>query len=465
MRPRRSKPAARSAHRDQLDLLVQGGTLVLPSGLERADLGIQAGRVVVVAPAVEGPSRVVMDATGAFVFPGVIDAHVHFNEPGRASWEGLATGSAALAAGGGTCFCDMPLNSEPPVLEAARLREKRKVAERKSRTDFALWGGLVPGNLDKLAGLRDAGAVGLKAFMSDSGIASFPRVDRAALRAGMKRAAQLDLLVAVHAEDDALAAAMTQRQRGAGRTSAAAYLRSRPPEVECVAIREALELSGETACALHIVHVSTPEGLALVAAAKRRGVNVTAETCPHYLLLNASAPVKLGAVAKCAPPLRSETRRRQLWAALRAGSIDTLGSDHSPAPPSLKRDADYFALWGGIAGVQHGFELLLDATRASAARDWPRLSACASAAVASRFRLAHKGQLAPGFDADFFLLRPAPARRIESEELLTRHPLSPYLGRKSTVRITHTFVRGQAVWADGRLTPRAPRGHFLAPSP
>lgn len=448
-----------------LDLRVTGGTLVTPDGLVRADLGLQDGRIVAVAPAIDARSRRVLDAAGAHVFPGVIDAHVHFNEPGRAAWEGLATGSAALAAGGGTSFFDMPLNSEPPVLDAARLREKRRLAERKSRTDFAIWGGLVPGNIDKLGGLRDAGAVGVKAFMSASGIASFPRVDRAALRAGMKRAAGLGMIVAVHAEDEALAAECTRAQQSAGRTDAAAYLRSRPPAVELAAIREALDLAGETGCALHIVHVSTPEGVALVGEAKARGVDVTAETCPHYLLLNASATLAMGAVAKCAPPLRSEARRRALWAALRAGRIDTLGSDHSPAPLSMKRDPDFFALWGGIAGVQHGFELLLDGTRLTTTRDWPRLAAAASLAVARRFRLRDKGALAPGFDADFFLVRPAPERAIAAAELLTRHPLSPYLGRRSGLAVTHTYVRGRAVWADGRLTPRCPRGHFLAPSP
>ncbi|MFM9091982.1 MAG: allantoinase AllB [Verrucomicrobiota bacterium] len=452
-----------SDHR--LDLVVRGGTLVTPAGLRVADLGVAEGRIVAVGPGIDAPARRELDATGAHVLPGVIDAHVHFNEPGRTSWEGLATGSAALAAGGGTCFFDMPLNSEPPVTDAARLREKRRLAERRSRTDFALWGGLVPGNLDQLGGLREAGAIGLKAFMSESGIASFPRVDRRALRAGMKRAARLGLIVAVHAEDEAAAAAATRRLRAAGRTDAASYLRSRPPGVELAAIREALELSGETGCALHLVHVTTPEGLALAAAAKARGVDVTAETCPHYLLLNAADPVRLGAVAKCAPPLRSERRRRGLWAALRAGRVDTIGSDHSPAPPSLKRDPDYFALWGGIAGVQHGFELLLEATRRSPARDWPLLVAATSLAVARRFRLPAKGALAPGFDADFLLVRPAPSRRLAAGELLTRHPLSPYLGRRSHLRITHTFVRGHAVWADGRLTPRAPRAHFLAPSP
>jgi allantoinase len=447
------------------DLVVRHGTLVLPEGLRRADLAVARGRIVGIAPEISGPTSKVLDARGAWVFPGVIDAHVHFNEPGRADWEGLATGSAALAAGGGTTFCDMPLNSEPPVLDAAGLREKRRLAERLSCTDFALWGGFTPGNLDQFGGLRDAGAVGLKAFMCQSGITSFPHVDARALREGMRRAAHLGLLVAVHAEDDALAARLTAAQQSRGRTSAAAYLASRPVEVELAAIRTALELAGETGCALHIVHVSSPEGLALIAEAREQRVDVTAETCPHYLLLNSTAVSRLGAVAKCSPPLRDEARRRRLWQELRAGRIHTLGSDHSPSPPDLKQSRDFFSVWGGIAGIQHGFELLCHACRESWPEDLPRLAALCARNVARRFRLDHrKGTLAEGLDADFCLLRPAPLRTLAEDELLTRHRLSPYLGRRSGVRITHTFVRGHAVWAEGRLTPLPPPGEFLAPT-
>src|SRR5450432_2461103 len=170
----------------RLELLVRGGRLVTPEGVQRADFAVALGRIVKLAPKITDDAEVILDAKGSYIFPGIIDAHVHFNEPGRADWEGLSTGSAALAAGGGTCFFDMPLNSEPPVLDAASLREKRALAEQQSCTDFALWGGLVPGNLDKLAGLRDAGAIGLKAFMCNSGIDSFPRVDAKVLREGMK---------------------------------------------------------------------------------------------------------------------------------------------------------------------------------------------------------------------------------------------------------------------------------------
>ncbi|MBL9213139.1 MAG: allantoinase AllB [Opitutaceae bacterium] len=448
----------------ELDLIVRGGTLVTPDGLQRADLAVQGERIVRIAPEIAETAAAVVEAEGRYVLPGVIDAHVHFNEPGRTEWEGLASGSAALAAGGGTTFFDMPLNSEPPVIDAARLREKRALAEEKSCVDFALWGGLIPGNLDQLASLRDAGAVGFKAFMSESGIASFPRVNAAVLREGMKRAARLGLPVAVHAEDETLAARFTAMEKAAGRHDAAAWLASRPVEVEQEAIRIALELAGETGCSLHIVHVSSPEGVALVEEARDRRVDVTAETCPHYLLLNDRDVAAIGAPAKCAPPIRDEKRRKALWRDLRAGRIHTVGSDHSPAPAALKTSDDFFALWGGIGGVQHGAALLFSACAATLESDLPRLAAVLARNVARRFRLsARKGLLAEGWEADFCLVEFGRPRTIEAGELWTRHQISPYVGRKSRARVTDTYVRGHAVYADGRLVNLPPPGRFLRP--
>lgn len=452
---------------DRLDLIVRGGKIVTPDGIVRGDIGVRRGKIVQIAPSISDEADTTLSGKGRYVFPGIVDAHVHFNEPGRTDWEGLASGSAALAAGGGTCFFDMPLNSEPPVLDAASLREKRRLAEEKACIDFALWGGLTPGNLDKLAGLRDAGAIGLKAFMCNSGVASFAHVDAKSLREGMKRAAKLGMLVAVHAEDDALAARLTAEQKAAGRTDARAYLASRPVEVEQIAIRQALEFAGETGCALHIVHVSSPEGLALVDDARAQRVDVTAETCPHYLLLNEKDVMRLGAIAKCAPPLRDEKRRLALWTELRAGRIQTIGSDHSPSLPEMKDSANLFAVWGGIAGCQHGFELLF--SEASSAgkleRDLPILAAALARNVARRFRIEdRKGLLAVGRDADFSLLQFGDEREIEAGELWSRHRISAYVGRTSRARITHTFVRGTAVWAEGRLTNFPPPGQFLRPS-
>ncbi|MBI5770615.1 MAG: allantoinase AllB [Verrucomicrobia bacterium] len=464
MKRRRPSDVQRSLEPERLDLIVRGGTLVTPAGLVRADLAVRREKIVQIAPQISEAAEQTLEADGRYVFPGIIDAHVHFNEPGREDWEGLAAGSAALAAGGGTMFFDMPLNSEPPVLDAARLREKRALAEEKSCTDFALWGGLVPGNLDKLAGLRDAGAIGLKAFMANSGIASFPHIDAGSLREGMKRAAKLGLLVAVHAEDDALANQFTAAVKAKGRADAKAWLDSRPVEVELAAIRLALELAGETGCALHVVHVSSPEGIALIAEAREQRVDVTAETCPHYLLLNDKDVARLGPLGKCAPPIREEKRRVGLWSELRAGRIQTVGSDHSPSLPEMKDTANLFAAWGGIGGVQHGFQLLMSEGAKTADEDLPVLAAVLARNVARRFRLdGRKGELAVGRDADFSLIEFGPAREIAADDLWTRHRISAYLGRKSRARVTHTYVRGCAVYADGRLTNLPQRGQFLRP--
>ncbi|HYC71990.1 MAG TPA: allantoinase AllB [Opitutaceae bacterium] len=448
-------------------LIVRHGSVVTPEGVTTADVAVADGVIAAVGPNLSGAGAEEIDATGLHVFPGILDAHVHFNEPGRADWEGLGSGAAALAAGGGAWFCDMPLNSTPPVLDGAAFAAKRGLAEAKSVTDFSLWGGLVPGNLDRLAELRDAGAIGLKAFMCGSGIEDFPGVtDAVILRAGMTKAAELGLLVAVHAEDETMAARLTEAARARGATDPRSWLATRPGAVELAAIRVALELAGETGCALHIVHVSSPEGIGLVTEAKRKGLNVTAETCPHYLLLTDDDVVRLGAPAKCAPPLRSEAARKGLWQRVAAGAVDTIGSDHSPAPPGMKTAADFFAIWGGISGVQHGFPLLLsDALSGSlGGRALPVMAGLLAANVAKRFRLPNKGRVAAGHDADFSLLDLAAPHELRNEDLLYRHQQGPYAGRRCRVKVRKTFVRGRVVWDGTNVAAAAPKGRFVAPA-
>jgi allantoinase len=273
------------------------------------------------------------------------------------------------------------------------------------------------------------------------------------------------MLGALHAEDEALALKFTAAQKASGRSDARAWLASRPLEVELEAIRVALELAGETGCALHLVHVSSPEGLALVEEARDRRVDATAETCPHYLLLNDKDVARIGAPAKCAPPIRDEKRRAGLWAGLRAGRIHTLGSDHSPAPAGLKHSPDFFAAWGGVAGVQHGFQLLFSACAGTPNEDFPRLAALLARNVARRFRIdQHKGAMAEGHDADFCVVELGAERTIEADELWTRHRISAYIGRKCSARITDTYVRGHAVYAAGRLVNLPPPGRFLRPA-
>lgn len=444
-----------------LDLVVRGGRFVTPEGVHEAELGILHGRIVRVVPEIADPARLTLEAHGRYVFPGIIDAQVHFDESGQAEEEDLAHGSLALAAGGGTCFFDLPLNSDPPVLDAAGLREKRARAEQQSCTDFALWGGLVPGNLDRLAGLRDAGAIGLMAFMGASGPGNIPPADAATLHAGMKRAAKLGMLMAVHAEDGERVAKFTAEQQAKGRHDARAWLASRPVEAELTAIRQALEIAGETGCALHLVQVSSPEGIALITEARANRVDVTAETCPHYLLFNDRDAVRLGATAQADPPLRAEKSRVALWGELRAGHIQTVASAHSPAPPAAR---DCFTARHGIAGVQHGFPLLLNACAATADRDLPLLAAVLARNVARRFRLdGRKGLLAVGHDADFSLVEFGPRHTIEAEELWTRHRISPYVRQTSRVNVTHTYIRGRPVWADGGVASGAPKGQFVRP--
>jgi allantoinase len=428
------------------DLLVRGGQ----------DIGIREGRIVALGENLAGSASNEIDATGLTIFPGVIDAHVHFNEPGRTDWEGFATGSRAAAAGGTTTVFDMPLNAHPPTIDGPSFDAKRAAAEAHSLVDFALWGGLVPGNLEQLEVLRDRGVVGLKAFMSDSGIEDFLAVDDGTLRAGMRRAAELGLIVAVHAESESMTRELTQRALSADAKSVRDYLASRPIAAELEAIRRAIDLAGETKCKLHIVHVSCGRGVTLVADARGRGVDVSCETCPHYLILSDEDMVSLGAVAKCAPPLRSAEEQRELRRNL--ASVATIGSDHSPSPPALKERANFFEVWGGISGCQHLLPLLCGIDELSRS-EIVRLT---SRGVAERFGLEGKGALEIGRGADFTLVNLASEETITIGSLHYRHRQSPYVGRKQRARVVRTVLRGQTIFEDGSFAI-PPRGKFVRP--
>lgn len=450
------------------DLLIRGGQIVEPQGVRVADLGIEGGRVVEVAPELSGPARQELDARGLHVFPGVVDLHVHFNEPGRSDWEGISTGSRALAAGGGTTFADMPLNSHPPVLDRATFEAKRQAAERESYTDFALWGGLTPGHLDCLPELAEAGAVGFKAFMSHSGIAEFTAADDVTVWEGLALARKLGRIVALHAESDAITGILSARIRAGGGTGVADYLKSRPAIAEAEAVSRALLLAGETGGRLHLVHLSTGRAVTLAAEARARGVDVSVETCPHHLCFTGEDMERLGAVLKCAPPLRTETEQAALWAAMQAGLIDTVGSDHSPSTLDLKDRADFFDVWGGVAGVQSTLSALLTEGRAHGLT-LPHIARLTARAPAERFGLTGKGRLDVGADADLALVDLDAAWVHSEADLHTRWKFSPYLGRSFRGRVRRTLLRGQTVYVDGPHSgdtfPNPPQGRFLAPAP
>lgn len=434
----------------QFDRLIRNGLAVLPTEIVRADIGIIGGAIAELGPEIAGAADEVIDAVGLHVLAGVVDSHVHFNEPGRTEWEGAATGSAALAAGGGTCFCDMPLNSTPPTCDVAAFDLKRAALERNSLVDFGLWGGLVPDNHQHLEGLAERGVIGFKAFMCGSGIADYSGIDPDSLGRGMEVAARLGLPVAVHAEDRELTEWLTNEALAQGRTSIRDYLRSRPIEAETRAIEQAISLAEQTGCSLHIVHISSGAGVRLVTEAKARGVDVTCETCPHYLVLTEEDVECIGAAAKCSPPIRSADVQNELWSALARGQFDFLASDHSPSPQSLKDAENFFQVWGGIAGVQTMFGLLV---HEGLLREIPltRLSTLLSANPAQRYGLAKKGRLEVGADADLILVDLGSHPVVDEEMLLYRHRISPFVGRTLGGNVRQTMVRGQTVFADGRI--------------
>jgi allantoinase len=431
----------------------------MPDGVQRLDVAVEGEKFVEIAPELSDEARETIDATGLHVFPGLIDPHVHFNEPGRTNWEGFETGSSALAAGGGTCFFDMPLNSSPPTLDAESFDLKLAAAKANSRTDFGLWGGLTPGNLDKLEQLADCGVVGFKAFMANSGIEDFAAADDFTLYRGMQIAAELGLIVAVHAENDAVTNGLGAEAMRAGRTSVADYLRSRPVTAEVEAIDRAAFFARETACKLHIVHVSSGRG-AWMAHIQKVGTLVSFETCPHYLLLDESDMVRIGAPAKCAPPLRAREDVEKLRGMLDGPYMAFVASDHSPSPPSMKEGKNFFNVWGGVAGVQSTLSALLSIEPRLAPSVVAKLT---SHGAANRFVIAGKGAIAVASDADLSLVDLESQYELTREMLLDRHKLSPYVGRTFRGVVKRTIVRGHTVFRDGKIVAGSFRGKLVTP--
>jgi allantoinase len=441
-----------------IDLVIRGGMLVTPTGVRRADLAIADGIITEVSADARA-GREEIDAEGLLVLPGVIDVHLHFNEPGRTEWEGAATGSRALAAGGGTVFFDMPLNSTPCTVNAQEVDRKRAALETSSVTDFGLWGGLVPGSVADMADMAAHGVIGFKAFMCNSGLPEFPRADDATLLDGLREAARLGLPVAVHAENEELT-----RGLGARLTSRTvrAFLDSRPVVAELEAVQRALLLAKEAGASLHIVHISCGRVVAMAAEARAHGTDVSVETCAHYLFFTEDDVERLGAVAKCAPPLRTANDRRELWDELGRDHVDIVASDHSPAPPAMK-SGDVIGAWGGIAGVQSTLAVLLEEGHHKRAVPLERISRLVAATPARRFRIRGKGSLEPGMDADLALVDLHRNVRLAAEHLHQRHPQTPYLGYAFRGAVRRTIRRGVTIFNDGRITATS-GGRLVRPS-
>jgi allantoinase len=403
-----------------------------------ADISVTDGRITAVGTNL-GDATQEIDASGLHVFPGGIDSHVHFNEPGRTEWETIANGSAALAAGGYTSFIDMPLNNLPVTIDGPAFDLKLAAAKRSSVVDFGFWGGLVPGNQERLGELAKRGVLGFKAFMCPSGIDEFPACDEWTLREGMKRIAELDSILLVHAEDPA----KLSEPKG---TTARDFLDSRPWEAELSAVHNAISWAREAGCRLHIVHVSWIPSAALIQVARENGGDVSGETCPHYLLYSEDDLEGMGGLGKCAPPFRTAGSLEAMWTSLADGWLQMVVSDHSPSTLALKQGENFLRIWGGISGCQSTRQLLLAQNRL----ELPVIAALTSTNVANRFGLKNKGHIASGFDADLWLVDLSHTDVVRREDLLYRNPFSAHEGQAIRGRTVRTLVRGQTVFAEDR---------------
>jgi allantoinase len=461
-------------------VIIRSRRVVFPDGVRPATIHVEDGKIARIGAYDEWSATALaerFDTDDLVISPGIVDTHVHVNEPGRTEWEGFDTATRAAAAGGVTTIVDMPLNSVPATTTVAALEAKRAAARGRCHVDVALWGGVVPGNAADLEGLVDAGVRGFKCFLVPSGVDEFPAVGERDLRDAMPILARRGLPLLVHAESPAYLIAPTHPIYPTYSTYLT-YLATRPPEAEVQAIRLMVRLSREFGARVHIVHVASAEAADEVARAKVDGVAITAETCPHYLTF-AAEDIPDGATEfKCAPPIREARHREALWNGLGAGTLDLVATDHSPAPPALKCPGDFIRAWGGIASLELSLGAVWTSSRQVSSLksqvsrplsvETSKLSVdlCSIARWMSEApaRLAgldtRKGRIAIGYDADFVVWNPDAEWTVEASHLQQRHKLTPYAGRRLRGLAQTTFVRGTRVW-DGGGAVAAASGQLL----
>lgn len=428
--------------------------IVTPQGIRPGALLVNGERIKgIVAPS-EVPAEASREDLGdVALLPGLVDSHVHINEPGRAEWEGFNTATRAAAAGGYTMLVDMPLNCVPATTKVTALEAKRRAAQGLCRVDWAAWGGVVQGNHEELESLARLGVLGFKCFLVHPGIEEFTMVSESDLRAALPFVARTGLPLLVHAELPEPLDAARESLRGVDWTQYATYLQSRPDEAELAAIRLMLSLCGEYGFRLHIVHLATGQALDMLRRSRAEGLPVSVETCPHYLHLDAETIPKGATQCKCAPPIRGRANREQLWQGLKEGVIDLVVTDHSPCPPEMKRieEGDFQTAWGGIASLS----LALPVMWTEAQKRGFSLAEIACWMAERPAQLAgceaRKGRIAPGYDADFVVFDPEAEFTVMPGELHQRHPVSPYLGEILRGRVKRTYLRGGPVFCDGEF--------------
>nr|WP_256128086.1 allantoinase AllB [Arthrobacter sp. SDTb3-6] len=439
------------------DLVIRGASVLTPAGPAAREVGVNAGVIAAVEPLGAGLTgrETIELASDETLLPGLVDSHVHINEPGRTDWEGFASATRAAAAGGVTTVVDMPLNSIPPTTTVPHLELKRRAATGQAFVDVGFWGGAIPGNTADLRPLHEEGVFGFKCFLIHSGVDEFPHLETEEMERDLAEIGTFDSLLIVHAEDSRT---IEEAPAVPGRHYAD-FLASRPRAAENTAIAHVIDAARRTGARAHILHLSSAEALPLIAAAKAEGLRITVETCPHYLTLQAE-DVPDGATAyKCCPPIREAGNREQLWQGLEDGTIDCIVSDHSPSTLDLKDldNGDFAVAWGGVSSLQLGLPLIWTEARK---RGIPleKVVGWMSSGPADLVGLAAKGRLAVGADADFAIFAPDEAQVVDVTRLKHKNPITPYDGASLTGVVRRTFLAGAEI--DGTTpTGRLLRSH------